>query len=244
MRNAIRELTDSLTRLWSNSFHILSDRLTALEERILAEKEPISNPQSNSTVSAKPLPSISDPEPAPKPPITKKLSKRLKRKQVRASVCQPAPETVKVPDLQCDNKEISYKNQSLVTTDNNPRTESRWTEVKRKSVRRYKSADIIRGTAKPGISNLEASEKVKFFHLFYVKYGTTEDQVRMHLANICATNNCSVEALKSRGNYASFKIGVPDKLSSKVLIEDNWAAEICIKPWKSLFRGKFEKKES
>jgi hypothetical protein len=73
-------------------------------------------------------------------------------------------------------------------------------------------------------------------HLYYVKMGTTADQVRSHLSVICREDVCLVETLKAKGNYASFKLNVPLKYNDQVLEPANWAEDNCIKPWKQNFR--------
>lgn len=120
-------------------------------------------------------------------------------------------------------------------------------EVLQRQPTRNSTPNVLRGTATPGSTLLEASERIKYLHLFYVKEGTSEDQVREHIktiCTICADDHFTVDALKSRGRYASFKIGVPFKWSERLLCPQNWAEDICIKPWRQLFRGKNERQEA
>lgn len=119
-----------------------------------------------------------------------------------------------------------------------------WKEVTRRRSRGL-PAGVMRGTAAPGGTQLEACERRRFLHLFYLKLGTTEAQVRSHLAKICGSDVCVVEALKARGKYASFKLDVPLKLGDKIMLPENWAEDICIKPWTQNFRARTEEgKES
>lgn len=113
--------------------------------------------------------------------------------------------------------------------------ENEWTEVKRKR-QRLSATSVLRGTAAPGTTCLEAAERWKYLHLYYVKKGTTDAQVADHLKVVCDEDTCTVEALKSRGNYSSFKVGAPSRLVETVLDSRNWAADICIKPWRQNFR--------
>ncbi|CAK1550984.1 unnamed protein product [Leptosia nina] len=62
-----------------------------------------------------------------------------------------------------------------------------WTEVKRKKPRQ--ASRIVQGTAQCNISGLEASEKISYFHLFYVKKGTSAEQISNHLQNIGGIEN-------------------------------------------------------
>lgn len=116
-----------------------------------------------------------------------------------------------------------------------------WTEVKRRRSRVASSVEILRGVAIAGATSLEAAEKMDYLHLFYVKEGTTDVQVREHLAKICGSDVCTVVSLKSRGKYASFKLGVPSKLTQRVMAAENWTKDICLKQWTQNFRN-FRKK--
>lgn len=119
------------------------------------------------------------------------------------------------------------------------RDDDKWTEVTGKRPRKS-DPNVSRGTAAPGSTGLEASERLQYLHLCYVKQGTTEDMVLDHLKTICGDDQCTAQLLKSRGNYASFKLSVPMKWSQSVLAPENWTQDICVKPWKRLFRDKGE----
>ncbi|KAL4704938.1 hypothetical protein ACJJTC_013395 [Scirpophaga incertulas] len=112
-----------------------------------------------------------------------------------------------------------------------------WEEVRRKWSR-APVPSILRGTAAPGSTQLQASERWSYLHLYYVQEGTTSEQVRNHLRSICDNNICTVDELKSRGRYASFKLGVPSKNVDSVMSSENWAENICVKPWRQNFRAK------
>ncbi|KAL0810546.1 hypothetical protein ABMA28_010666 [Loxostege sticticalis] len=114
-------------------------------------------------------------------------------------------------------------------------TEGGWTEVTKKPAR---ASRVTRGTASPGSTQLEPSERRRYVHLFYVKVGTTEAQVREHLTSVFGADVCTVEVLRPRGNYASFKLSVPSKLADTVMSPSNWAEDICVKPWRQNFRPK------
>lgn len=117
-----------------------------------------------------------------------------------------------------------------------------WTEVRRKRTR-HTPTNVTRGTASPTSTSLLAAERKAYLHLYYVKSGTTVEQVIQHLHTICPDDECVAEVLKSRGDYASFKLSVPAKHSSKYLSPEHWAEDVHIKPWRSGFRNqKSEKK--
>ncbi|CAG4992174.1 unnamed protein product [Colias eurytheme] len=102
-----------------------------------------------------------------------------------------------------------------------------WIQVKNKR------KNVMRGSAAPGNSLIEASERWKYYHLYYVKAGTLADKITEHLNNACSIDNCTVEALKSRGNYASFKVGVLAKQSHLFMDVNKWPEDVCIKPWRN-----------
>lgn len=158
----------------------------------------------------------------------------LQRKQ---RVSEPRPPA---PNKESSSSRILQPTQNrdtLVSVNNESNGgagEGEWTEVRN---RRSRNTSIRRGTAAPGTTTLEASERRRFLHLYYVKEGTSDRQVLDHLNKITKEDNsCTVEVLKSRGNYASFKIGAPSRLADVVLDTQNWAADICIKPWRQNFR--------
>lgn len=117
-----------------------------------------------------------------------------------------------------------------------------WVKVKGKNGRTSLSG-VLRGTAAPGVTSLCAAERWRYLHLYYVLEGTTVEQVRAHLVVICGGDICTVEALKSRGRYSSFKLGVPSRNADSVMLSSNWAEDICVKPWRQNFRAKGNKTE-
>lgn len=113
-----------------------------------------------------------------------------------------------------------------------------WTVAGRTKRGRTSAPGVLRGTAAPGTTALRASERWRYLHLYYVQEGTTIEQVRAHLHSICGNNDCTVDELKSRGRYSSFKLGVPSKVAESVMSPNNWAEDICVKPWRQNFRAK------
>ncbi|KAJ2937510.1 hypothetical protein O0L34_g18654 [Tuta absoluta] len=118
-----------------------------------------------------------------------------------------------------------------------------WIEVGKKPSRSTLT-NVTRGAAPPRTTRLEAAERVKYLHLYYVKSGTTKEQVLDYLDSICGAGMSTVEVLKSRGNYASFKLGVPSKVSTTVMSPQYWVEDICIKPWQNFRANKSSKVET
>lgn len=116
-----------------------------------------------------------------------------------------------------------------------------WTEV---STRRSRvPRNVVRGEAEKGKIALEAAERWRYYHLYYVKEGTSDKEITEHLKILCANEKCVVETLKSRGRYASFKIGVLSKFDNQILDGKNWPEDICIKAWRNGFRRQTEAKQ-
>lgn len=121
---------------------------------------------------------------------------------------------------------------------------SNWTEVKGRRRSRGPISNATCGTAAPGTTVLQAAERKSYLHLYYVKFGTTTDQVAEHLVTICPEDKCTVEALKPKGDYASFKLSVPTKNVDKYLSSQYWATDVYIKPWRSGFRNVLQQQEA
>jgi hypothetical protein len=112
-----------------------------------------------------------------------------------------------------------------------------WVEVA-KGTRRTRNPPqgVLCGSAAPGASQLQASEKRRNIHLFYVKMGTTNEQVKNHLINLTGRSDCDVESLQARGPYASFKLVIPMACSDSILSSESWPEGVCVKPWRRPFR--------
>lgn len=110
-----------------------------------------------------------------------------------------------------------------------------WVTVRPKRTRRL-AKNVACGTAAPGTMELEASERKSYLHLYYLKTGTTVEQVVRHLLSICPDDSCFAEPLKARGDYASFKLTVPTKHLDIYMSPDHWTENVHIKPWRNGFR--------
>lgn len=89
-----------------------------------------------------------------------------------------------------------------------------------------------RCTGGPNITTLKAVEYRKHIHLWNMVSGAEE--VREYLLNLCPNVVCTVEELKPKGNYKSYKIGVPVAHYEKCLAADVWPENARVKAW--LFR--------
>lgn len=210
----VRELTAPMAQ----EISVLTQNIASLESRLR-------------TVETKLAGSMNKTLPVRHKPINPPLSAAQQSQEVSVSTRTPAKtDSHGVVLTQAETIGTAPTSQPLLS-----QTEGGWTEVTKKPAR---ASRVTRGTASPGSTQLEPSERRRYVHLFYVKVGTTEAQVREHLTSVCGADVCTVEVLRPRGNYASFKLSVPSKLADTVMSPSNWAEDICVKPWRQNFRPK------
>lgn len=161
---------------------------------------------------------------------------------VRKFVPAPPPAEMKRAEQCAQIQEIPREESQNIQQEESAATdESEWKTVQMKRPRR--SSDVIRGTAAPGSTTLRAAERKSFIHVYFLKVGTTADQVLEHLNSIRPDDTCTAESLKPRGDYASFKVGVPSKHVTEFLCEKHWDEDVHVKPWHTFrkSRGETEK---
>lgn len=151
------------------------------------------------------------------------------------SSSRSAPPTPSAPIAPLSQSEVAHDSTAIVIDTGVKGDASNWIEVKPRRLRRP-IENVTRGTAVPGSTMLSAAERKSYLHLYFVKPGTTEDQVADYLRSICPDDKCLVEALKPRGDYASFKLSVLTRYVDTYLAPQHWAEDVHIKPWRSGFR--------
>ncbi|CAH0683130.1 unnamed protein product [Spodoptera exigua] len=132
--------------------------------------------------------------------LEKKLE-RMEARQISEGIQtelskQPRIDTALAKSLCKTSKSQNTCNETCGTQDNQDinsedvMQNSGWTEVNRREKQKYKQpTGIMRGTASPGATQLEASERWRYLHLFYVKVGTTENQTRFSGIKVVNWNN-------------------------------------------------------
>lgn len=85
------------------------------------------------------------------------------------------------------------------------------------------------GTADPAKVTLKAKESRKHLHLWNMD--SNVDEVRDYVHQLCPSATCSIEELKPKGDYKSYKIGVPEVFFKTVFSSDVWPLNAKIKPW-------------
>lgn len=105
--------------------------------------------------------------------------------------------------------------------------------------RKHRRLTSIRCTAGPNITSLKAVEHRKYIHLWNMASKT--DEVKEYLQSLCPNVSCTVEQLKSKGDYKSYKLGIPAMYYDKCLSADVWPDNAMVKKW--LFRGQNGKQQ-
>lgn len=107
----------------------------------------------------------------------------------------------------------------------NSTTGEEWSTV----VKRKRAAIAIRGSFGGAV---RGAEVVKNYHFYPFHRDTTVADMNDYIKKITnCTADFTVVKLKSKGDYASFKVGIPTKLSTLVLKAENWPRHSFIKEW-------------
>ncbi|KAJ8729821.1 hypothetical protein PYW07_016859 [Mythimna separata] len=250
---AIRELTKTVLSLQSkvNSMEkVLSEQNLLIKKLISLNKETVqskSNITEGTTILETTIRPMREAHIRAASAISANTRKRTVKpaptttgRAVTPSAVTPTPSAPSTPQLAV--AESGSTNALAPNTDDDTACKNAddWIEVRHRRNRRSLE-NVVRGTAVPESSSLLAAERKSYLHLYYVKVGTTVDQVTAHLKTICNDDICSAEALKPRGDYASFKLTVPTKHVNMYMSPENWVEDVCIKPWRSGFRKHINK---
>lgn len=92
----------------------------------------------------------------------------------------------------------------------------------------------VRCTAGPNVTTLLAVEHRKHIHLWNMVSGV--EDIRAYMQTLCPNGTCTVDELKPKGEYKSYKIGVPAKFIDKCLSPEVWPENARVKMW--FFRGR------
>lgn len=117
------------------------------------------------------------------------------------------------------------KGDSPITVSQIPDTEQ-WTEVKKRRTQRPAS---LCGTADSKKTTLKAVEPRRYIHLWNME--SDADDVRDYLRELCPVGTCTVQELTPRGDYKSYKIGVPVAYYDVCFTTEVWPVNARIKNW-------------
>ncbi|KAJ8711701.1 hypothetical protein PYW08_008655 [Mythimna loreyi] len=137
------------------------------------------------------------------------------------SVTPPAPSSVQLrPDFCSARDTPPVLHQEPVIT-----PKKVWgTQPKKSSNHRW-----VSGTAGPDITSLKAAEERKYLHLWNME--STADDVRSYLNQLCPSGSCTVDELKPKGHYRSYKIGIPVDYFETCFSINVWPINAKIQPW-------------
>lgn len=222
-------ISSTLANLTTTISTIVENKLKVLDKARVVASKTTTNPDTSKTTTQKPVVRVT------KNITTKKAAHKVPSLMHKAEdeSTQQLPHTVSERASGANgNPAVETLPPFVVAKDakDNP-----WIEVKRKRTR------VTCGSATPGMSQLEASQRIRHLHLYFVKAGTAVEQIRLHLNTVCNSNEVlSIESLKARGNYASFKLTVTCGSAEKVMAPETWPQGVCIKPWTLPFRKNYE----
>lgn len=104
-----------------------------------------------------------------------------------------------------------------------------WTQITKRTKEEKRRPISLCGTAGPAVTTLKAVEARRYIHLWNMQ--STAEEVRDYLMKLCSTESCTVEELTPRGNYKSYKLGVPAVHFNTCMSTDVWPANSRIKTW-------------
>lgn len=224
LTHAVSLLTSYETKLDNYALQViaLSTKLEGYESRVLRAPEV-------SVFRSLPSPVIS---PTSKNQVqgTKRL---LKSEQPQGAVStsgsglKGVPAASVVNEGKNGNKSVHMHQVKIVeSNDVTAQADQQWIEVKR---RRSRGPTSLCGAAGPAITTLKAVEPVKYLHLWNM--ASSADDVLQYLRQLCPTGSCTVQELTPKGNYKSFKIGVPEAHYVTCYSIDVWPINARIKAW-------------
>ena len=91
---------------------------------------------------------------------------------------------------------------------------------------------IIRGSG-PSSPNLAAAPRMKTVHAFYLAKNTTINQVEAFVKQIRPSAEPRAERIVPRGDYASFKIRVPEADFDTLMAPEVWPTGVAVNEWRT-----------
>ncbi|CAG4983536.1 unnamed protein product [Colias eurytheme] len=151
----------------------------------------------------------------------KKKSSRLNA--VTGPKSNPPQKASNPPQKACSDKAELVE--TIEATPSHPISEQhQWREV-----RQNRRPPSLCGAAGPNVTSLKAVEPRKYLHLWNME--SSADEIRDYLRHLCPVGNCTVEELRPRGDYKSYKLGVPVAYFDSCLSTEVWPVNARIKTW-------------
>lgn len=83
------------------------------------------------------------------------------------------------------------------------------------------------------IDSFQAIQKKKFLHVWSLHPDTTENSIAGHVKKICGSEDIKIEKVipKTKRDYSSFMIGVPESMFEKLNSADSWPVNTRFNEW-------------
>lgn len=219
LSNAVSVVTQYQAALadCSMKIGIASERLVRLEQSSTCHCQ-ADKPREPNSGNAIPL---SDARSEGKPkPINRKISSMSNLTVEPTNVVAPcvAEQSFALPTRNAESTDTTH-------VDHNESGQGTWQKV----LGRKKRFSSVRGTAGPHVTSLKAIECRKFIHLWNMISGA--DDVREYLHTLYPGKTFTIEELKPKGDYKSFKIGVPKELYEECLTAEMWPENARVRVW-------------
>ena len=104
--------------------------------------------------------------------------------------------------------------------------------VNERQIRTPRPRPFLRGSGAPN-PNLTVAPRIKTVHVFYLTRNTTAEQVRSYVKQCRPNANLQVDQLVARGDYASFKIRVPESDFHDLMNPKFWPTGAAINEWRT-----------
>lgn len=114
----------------------------------------------------------------------------------------------------------------------NPETvDDGWKKVIRKKAKFTAKTAQTGGNSK--ISSFQAIQKKKFLHVWSLHPDTSEEAIKEHVKSIIDSEDINVEKIipKTRRDYSSFRVGIPESQFDKVNNTDSWPVNTQFNEW-------------
>lgn len=108
-----------------------------------------------------------------------------------------------------------------------------WKVVNNKKKAKKVVDNAIKKGGNAQIAAIQAIQRKKYLHVWSLHPDTSEKAICEHVVGICGTDDIKVEKIipKSKRDYASFMIGVPESLFEKVNNVDSWPLNARFNQW-------------
>lgn len=233
-----REVTVQL----QNELRTIYDNLTKRVQLLEQSSRTCDNPEEQPVMSQLPALVISDWESAS---ATQRKTRRMPRKRENDLPCPTPKETntdggagsaslvapaVAVAASSTDHASsqpiLSNRTAPIISPErqNQP---TKWTEVLRRKPARQSMS--LRCLAGPAVTSLRAVEPRQYMHLWNML--SSADEVKQYLMELFPQKACTVEELKTKNNYRSYKIGVPEECFDRCFSVEVWPENARVKKW-------------